>query len=79
MKPPKEWPQTADELYGTEEDNIPEMSDERALDVLNYFGNRSFDKGYMIMPDFEELMQAIYIATTWHSKLQGKENASRPD
>lgn len=75
MKPPNDWPPppAADELYG-DADSSPEMSDEEALELLSYFRDRSLSKGYiMIMPDFEELMQAIYVATTWYYELQGKE------
>ncbi len=76
MKPPKEWPETppptADCLYG-EDDNQVHMSDEEAFELLCYFRDRSLSKGYPASPDFEDLMQAIYIAGTWYYELQGKD------
>jgi hypothetical protein len=57
--------------YEEEGDNLPPMTDTEALDILEYFRSRSLSKGYIISPDFEELMEAIYIATTWyHQKLK---------
>jgi hypothetical protein len=76
MKPPDKFDaRCADKIYPwlEDEDNSPEMSNEEALDMLNYFRNRSLSKGYMIMPDFETLMQAVYVATTWYYERQGKE------
>jgi hypothetical protein len=73
---PHDGPETADEIYPwllEDEDPPPEMSDLDALDMLNYFRDRSLSKGYMIIPDFETLMQAVYIATTWYYERQGKE------
>jgi hypothetical protein len=65
MKPPKPW--TGPPPPNTYEDDLPEMSDEEAKGLLDKFRDQSLSNGYVSLAlDFEKLMEAIYIATTWY-------------
>lgn len=61
-----------------EDDEPIPMTDEEAYDMLEYFLDRSLSKGYMILPDFEDLMQSIHIAITWYYQLK-ENNSGRTD